>query len=106
MARRPRTRGFWRGLFAGLLLALVAMLALAWFFPPLQPPEVTPESLSAPPAPEAPAGVAEPTVPAPQGLLPEPPRAPLIEGLAAPEAAPALPEGGAGSPSLVPPAAD
>jgi hypothetical protein len=102
MARHPRTRGFWQGLIAGLLLAAAAALALAWLFPPLQPPEVAPGSLVAPPAPEPPGSVGAPAMPERQGLLPAPAPAPLITGIPAPEPAPALPTGDPGSPSLVP----
>jgi hypothetical protein len=103
MARGSGTRGFWRGLLTGLLLAAAAGLALAWLFPPLRPPEVAGEAL-VPPEPLAPPGaVAEPPRAGGGGLLPPPAGAPLVAGRPAPEASPKRPAEGA---SLVPLAPD
>jgi hypothetical protein len=104
MAERAGGRGFWRGLFFGLLLGVVAMLALAWIFPPLRAPEVTSDALVAPGAPGAPGGGAAATAPKVliEGLPPTPAStaAPPVTTPPVPEAAPDLPPGGA---SLVPP---
>ena len=97
------THGFWRGVLTGLVLSLVAALTLAWFFPPLRAPVVD-DAMQVPPAPPgAPAGTApDPAAPGPM-LTPAP--GALVDGLPATPAHPPAPEpeGGAGSPSLVPP---
>ena len=101
MAGQTRARGFWRGFFSGIVLAVLAGLALAWFYPPVPatPPEVAPASLVPPQAPEQPQAVSEPEKPRPQGsLMPPPPPGPLIAVSPGPEAAPGRP----GSSSLVP----
>ena len=98
---RARTRGFWRGFLAGIVLAALAGLAAAWFLPPVPatPPAVTPGSLMAPQPPDQPQAVSEPGRPQPQGsLMPPPPPGPLIAVSPGPEAAPGRP----GSSSLVP----
>jgi hypothetical protein len=99
MATQARGRGFWRGFFTGLILAVLGAVGLAIAFPPLQPPEVPEGSLQAPAAPGRPEGIAEPEA---GGLLPPSAPAPLVPGLpeaGEPEAAPS----GAGSPSRVEP---
>ena len=105
MANDRGTRGFWRGFVTGTIIAAAIGLGLAWAFPPVPmlPPEVAPETLVPPGAPDRPADPAEPA-PAPvEGLLPAPPDKPLIADLPAPDAAPgASPGAGRGSPSLVP----
>jgi hypothetical protein len=98
MAERPRTRGFWRGVLAGLVLSALAALVLAFLFPPLQPPEITPGTETAPDAPRAPGSAVEPQVPSREGLLGVPPPGPLIAGGARADEPPSP----AGSPSLVP----
>ncbi len=87
MAPQPRTPGFWRGAFVGLLFAAGVGLALAWAFPPVPPtpPQVTPEPPQAPLQPEA---VVEPAPPVSE--------APAIAG--APEPA-GTASSGPGSPS-------
>jgi hypothetical protein len=99
MARRTGGRGFWAGFFTGLVIVVLAALALAWIYPPLQPPAIDDGALEAPGAPGAPpanAGAPEPL------LTPAP--GPVVDGLPGP-AAPAEdgPAPGPGSPSLVPP---
>jgi hypothetical protein len=97
MATERGTRGFWRGFLTGTIIAAAVGLGLAWAVPPVPmlPPEVAPETLVPPGAPDRPADPAEPA-PAPvEGLLPAPPDKPLIADVPAPDAAP-------GSPSLVP----
>jgi hypothetical protein len=96
MAERTGGRGFWAGFFTGLVIVALAALALAWIYPPLQPPAVNEGALEAPGAPEAPdGGVAEPL------LTPAP--GPVVDGLPDP-AAPSedRAEPSPGSPSLVP----
>ena len=48
------TYGFWRGVLTGLVVTLVAVLALAWVFPPLRAPEVDDAMQVAPAPPGAP----------------------------------------------------
>ena len=96
------TYGFWRGVLTGLVLTLVAALALAWAFPPLHAPELD-DAMQTPPAPpEAPA----PGASSAPMLTPAP--GALVDGLpAAPTREPgALPPSSAGSPSLIPPQQD
>ncbi len=86
MAGARRGSGFWRGFAAGLLLAAVVALALAWAVPPLRAPALAPDTTEAP---VAPVGVPEPAMPeAPGSLVPGSTGQPPVEG--------------AGSPSLVP----
>ena len=102
MAGKPRSYGFWRGFVFGLVLAAALGLVLAWRYPPLKPPEVSPGAMSAPGAPDAPDALPEPQPPRADGLLPAPPSAPVIPGVPTPDAAPAASAGAAGSPSLMP----
>ena len=97
MARRTGS-GFWSGLLTGLVVAALAALALAWIYPPLQPPALDDGALDAPAAPGAPEGGA---------VAPEPMRTPasgpLVEGMPRLGTPPgASPAPGPGSPSLVP----
>jgi hypothetical protein len=99
MARRTGGRGFWAGFLTGLVIVVLAALALAWIYPPLQPPALDADALDAPGAPEAPEGSA--TAP---GQLLTPAPGPVVDGLpslTAPREDRAAP--GPGSPSLVPP---
>jgi hypothetical protein len=98
MARRTGGRGFWAGFLTGLVIVAVAALALAWIYPPLQPPALDDGALEAPGAPDAPDGAAA----APEPLL-TPAPGPVVDGLpglAAPEDDGAA--SGPGSPSTVP----
>ena len=52
MARRTGGRGFWAGFLTGLAIVVLAALALAWIYPPLQPPALDEGALEAPGAPE------------------------------------------------------
>jgi hypothetical protein len=98
MARRTGGRGFWAGFFTGLAIVVLAALALAWIYPPLQPPALDDGAFEAPGAPDAPEGAAA----APEPLL-TPAPGPVVGGLpdlaAPPEDGPSP---GPGSPSLVP----
>jgi hypothetical protein len=98
MAERTGRRGFWAGFLTGLAVALLAALALAWIYPPLQPPAVDDGALDAPGEPDAPErGAAAP------GPLLTPAPGPVVEGL--PDLTAPLEDGtepGPGSPSLVP----
>lgn len=96
MARRTQGRGFWGGFLAGLGIAALAGLALAWIYPPLQPPAVDAGMLEAPGAPGAPEAGPE------RGPMLTPAPGPLVEGLPGP-ADPPDANAGQGSPSLVPP---
>jgi hypothetical protein len=99
MARRTGGRGFWAGFFTGLVIVALAGLALAWIYPPLQPPALDAGALEAPGAPDAPEGAAA----APEPLL-TPAPGPVVDGLPDPAAPPGDgPAPGPGSPSLVPP---
>jgi hypothetical protein len=93
-----RTYGFWRGVLAGIVVTLAAVLALAWAFPPLRAPEVDDAMQVAPAPPGAPAAAATP------GPMLTPAAGPLVDGLPGAPAHPqgATPEQPAGSPSLVP----
>jgi hypothetical protein len=105
MATERDASGFWPGFLTGTLLAAAIGLALAWVFPPVPtlPPEVAPEALVPPVAPDRPADPAEPEAAPVEGLLSAPPDKPLIAGVPAPDAAPVAPDAAApGSPSLVP----
>ena len=97
------TNGFWRGVFAGLVLVIAAALALAWSFPPLQPPEVD-EGMQVPPAPPAAAASSRSTSEAAAGTMLTPAPGPLVEGVGTAPGIPAAPAADtpAGSPSLVP----
>ena len=96
MARRREGRGFWAGFLTGLGIAALAGLALAWVYPPLQPPAVDAGMLEAPRAPGTPEGGPG------RGPMLAPAPGPLVEGL--PGAAdPPGDSAGPGSPSLVPP---
>jgi len=95
------TYGFWRGALAGLVVVIVAALALAWLYPPLRAPEVD-EGMQVPPAPpSAPPGVAADGASGPM-LTPAP--GPIVDGVGSPPAHPEAPaaDAPAGSPSLVP----
>lgn len=81
MSGRHGGSGFWRGFAAGLVLAALLALALAWLIPPSGTPDAASGVTS--PATEAP--------PAPASLVPDSSAAPKIDGSAGP-----------GSPSLVP----
>jgi hypothetical protein len=97
MARRAGGRGFWAGFLTGLVIVVLAALALAWIYPPLQPPVVDEGMLEPPAAPGTPDNAAAP------GPLLTPAPGPVVEGLPSLEEPPedgAAP--GAGSPSLVP----
>jgi hypothetical protein len=54
MARRTGGRGFWAGFLTGLVIVVLAALALAWIYPPLQPPALDDGALEPPGAPDAP----------------------------------------------------
>jgi len=98
MARGTGGRGFWSGVFAGLVIAALAALALAWIYPPLQPPAVDEGVLDPPVPPRAPG--AEAAAPGPL-LTPAP--GPVVGGLPALDApAEDRTAPGPGSPSLVP----
>ncbi len=90
------TYGFWRGVLTGLVVALAAALALAWWFPPLRAPEVGDELQVAPPPPGAPSGGAAP------GPLLAPAPGPLIDGMPAAHPQDQAPEPPAGSPGPSP----
>src|SRR6476646_97816 len=102
MAGQAGTRGFWRGFFTGIVLALLAGLVLAWRYPPVPatPPDLDPAATQAPSAADAPGaavcGTASPTQSG--GRLRSRPPAPLVDVKRAPDAAPGS---GPGSPSLV-----
>ncbi len=91
------TYGFWRGVLIGLLLALAAALAIAWFFPSLTAPEVDDSMQVAPAPPGAPGGSTT-------GPLLAPAAGPLVEGVPVAPSRPPAPaaDAPAGSPSLVP----
>jgi len=97
MARRTGGRGFWAGFLTGLAIVVLAGLALAWIYPPLQPPALDEGALEAPGAPDSPEAAA-----APEPLL-TPAPGPVVDGLPS-LGAPAEDgaEPGPGSPSLVP----
>jgi hypothetical protein len=97
MARRTGGRGFWAGFFTGLAIVVLAGLALAWIYPPLQPPALDDRALEAPGAPGAPDGTAV----APDRLL-TPAPGPVVEGLPGPDAPEEEDRPAPGSPSLVP----
>jgi hypothetical protein len=98
MARRTGARGFWAGFFTGLVVVALAALALAWLYPPLQPPALDAGALEAPGAPGAPRAAGA----APEPLL-TPAPGPVVDGLPGPAAPPEdSPAPGPGSPSLVP----
>ncbi len=118
---RRRTRGFWRGLATGLLLAVAVAIGLTILYPPtvFTRPALTPGTELAPPAPEQPGGEAVPELEARDDWLLIPrAEAPLISGRPgaetppglqglAPVAAPDVFDGGpAGSPSLATPTGD
>ncbi|MFT3974813.1 MAG: hypothetical protein QM699_15575 [Amaricoccus sp.] len=63
--------GFWRGFLAGLVLALLVGLTLAWAFPPLKAPDVDETRLAAPDGLVEPAGIAHPGAATPEVGLPE-----------------------------------
>lgn len=69
--------GFWRGVAVGLLLAVLAALALAWSFPPLRAPDVDARSLAAPTAAAEPGPATPedglPPIAAPAGVAPPAP---------------------------------
>jgi hypothetical protein len=95
MARRAGGRGFWAGFLTGLVIVVLAALALAWIYPPLQPPVVDEGMLEPPAAPGAPDRAAAP------GPLLTPAPGPVVEGvpgLAEPPEDSGAP--GRGSPSL------
>lgn len=62
--------GFWRGVVVGLLLAVLAALALAWSFPPLRAPDVDAGALASPGPLAAPTAAAEPGPATPEDGLP------------------------------------
>ena len=97
MARRTGGRGFWAGFLTGLVIVALAALALAWIYPPLQPPAVDEGVLEPPAAPGAPERAA-----AAPGPLLTPAPGPLVDGLPS-LAEPPADSAGPGSPSLVPP---
>lgn len=119
---QPRTTGFWRGVVTGLLFAVIGVIGLALIFPPhlLLPPDLAPDSLTAPPVPSEPGDVATgPRQPRDAGPLLTPPTGapiiatgpvadppPMLEHLAPPPAPDVFVGGAAGSPSLVPPSAE
>ena len=76
MAERTGRRGFWAGFLTGLAVALLAALALAWIYPPLQPPAVDAGALDAPGEPGVPEGGG-----AAPGPLLTPAPGPVVEGL-------------------------
>ena len=97
MARRTGGRGFWAGFLTGLAIVVLAAVALAWIYPPLQPPALDEGALEAPGAPDSPVAAT-----APEPLL-TPAPGPVVDGvpsLGAPADDSAEP--GPGSPSLVP----
>ena len=118
---RRRTKGYWRGVATGLLLAAAAAIGLTIAFPPtiFMQPVLTPGIEVAPAAPEAPAGEAVPALEARDDWLlvpradaplisgrPQAETPPGLQGLA-PVAAPDFFDGGAaGSPSLATPRGD
>lgn len=89
------THGFWRGILAGIVVAIAAALLLAWVYPPLRAPEVD-NGMQVPPAPPGVPGGAAEAIPTPAtdapagfGALPPPvPETPRIVGAPASEAAP------------------
>lgn len=112
---QPESRGFWKGLIVGLVLALVVVLGLGLVFPPIRylPPQMP--QVAPPPAPEAtvPARRAAEPAPAPAaGLLPNRAPGPLIADrpvaeraapvLSLPSAPDVFQGSPAGSPSLMP----
>lgn len=115
-ADNPATRGFWRGVLAGLAVASAIALGLAIAFPPtiFHDPQVVPEAQVAPKETATPDAAAAPGAPDPGGALLRPPGAPLIgerpaadappeRETLAPPAIPNVDDGGpSGSPSLAP----
>jgi hypothetical protein len=115
---RRRTKGFWRGLVTGLLLAAAAAIGLTIAYPPMvfTRPEMTPGNELAPNAPQQPGGGTVPELETDSDWLlipradaplitgrPEAETPPGLDGLA-PVPAPSVFDGGnTGSPSLVPP---
>ena len=91
MARRSGGRGFWTGLLTGIAIAALAALALAWIYPPLQPPAIDADVVVPPGAPQPPA----------PGSLLTPAPGPVIDGLPKSSPPPANSDG-PGSPSLMP----
>jgi hypothetical protein len=115
---RPRTKGFWRVVITGLLLAAAAAIGLTIAYPPMvfTRPVMTPGNELAPNAPEQPGGGTVPELETGRDWLlipradaplitgrPEAETPPGLEGLA-PFPAPSVFDGGStGSPSLVTP---
>lgn len=110
-------RGFWAGLFTGLLAGLAGLLVLALMHPPAatSPPALEPEAMEPPPGPAAPSAVPSPDGPDQSTrLIPSAPEMPLIGGSPTAEAPPELPglapriaedrfrDSESGSPSLFP----